>query len=548
MKTHPRRDQAGGPYLEAHFAATLLAQRLGSDGPALIVDAACASSLVATLAGRSGAGERRGRRGPGGRCLDLQTGSLLLFSQAQSCSATGSRPFDQEADGLISSEGYAAVVLKRLDRVAAGDKVWAVLRGFGLSSDGRGKSLWAPRLEGQLAALGRAYQNGLDRGRVQYVEAHATSTQLGDATELQSLAQFFGGHGERALPLGSVKSNLGHTLETSGLAALIKVVLAMHHGTIPPTLNVKRPNEALRHPLRLVTAAEPWPELPEGGRCAGVSAFGIGGLNCHVVLESGLAAPSAPRSTLSAVTVAGRGLVLPGAGNLKELAGPRNFDFLRHKIPPKQAERANPLQFLLLEATDQALAESARPLDAENTVVLVATGFGGEFSNQLHAGLRFPELRGHLQACLQELDLDPADFLADYEEAFFRIYPALLDETGSFTSSTLASRLARTYNLMGGALAIDGAELSSDLVIHLACELLRQGYCRQAICAAAQRNADPAALETYRLRHPESGCQPVEGAGVLLLQSEPGTGTRLHASFPSICGNWKTAGCPPATA
>ena len=147
-------------------------------------------------------------------------------------SSTASRPFDADADGLIMSEGYVAVVMKTLERALAdGDPIQAVVRGLGVATDGRGKSLWAPRKEGQIKAMQQAYRSGVDMAGLQYLECHATATQLGDATELETLGEVLGPKmppGKR-IAITSVKANIGHSLEAAGVAGLIKTVLCMQH-------------------------------------------------------------------------------------------------------------------------------------------------------------------------------------------------------------------------------------------------------------------------------------------------------------------------------
>ncbi|GAF83374.1 unnamed protein product, partial [marine sediment metagenome] len=180
--------------LSSHVAAGIISKGFGLTGPWMAVNAACASSLQALLlAGRA---LQRGKIdmaivGGASVCgLDW----LVLFSQARSVSASESRPFDHRADGLIIAEGYVAVVVKTLARAAAdGDPIQAVIRGIGVSSDGRGRSLWAPRREGQVEAIRRAYGSDVEPANVQYIEAHATGTPLGDATEIASLAEAFDG-------------------------------------------------------------------------------------------------------------------------------------------------------------------------------------------------------------------------------------------------------------------------------------------------------------------------------------------------------------------
>ena len=291
----PERRDDGRPFTEAGFAAGIVSAALGLTGPHMSIDAACASSLVALALAAATLQTGQSDIAIVGGASYNKADSLVLFSQAQSCSASGSRPFDEAADGLISSEGYVAIVLKTLERAEAdGDRVHAVIHGIGVSSDGRGKSLWAPRKEGQYAAIGRAYSGDVTPASVQMIEAHATSTQVGDATEMEALSQFFRERcnaGQR-IPVGSVKSNIGHTLETAGLAGLVKAVLSIQNATVPPSINVRSLSKSIpwsQIPLYVPTACEPWPVLnADVPRRAAVNAFGIGGLNVHVVVEQHL--------------------------------------------------------------------------------------------------------------------------------------------------------------------------------------------------------------------------------------------------------------------
>lgn len=566
----PRRNQQGAPFVEAHWAAGLLTEHLGLEqGSACVVDAACASSLVALLLGVAGlrSGELEVAIVGGASCSKLE--SLLLFSQAQSCSATGSRPFDDSADGLISSEGYAALVLKTESKALQdGDSILALVRGLGMSTDGRGRSLWAPRVEGQCLALQRAYGDLLDPGKIDYIEGHATSTQLGDATEIESLNRFFGPHlNGRKIPLGSVKSNIGHTLETAGLASLVKVVLAMQHGLIPASINVEKLNQGVDWDRSSVSVAREPLEWPQGAgpKRAGVSAFGIGGLNVHVVLEQASetepSSPSGPEpGTEEPLAVVGRGLVLAGARGIDQFAGriasaapflsdrcPRrwpndaglqgrettpwstptrragyiqdfNYSGIRHRIPPNQMLHANPLQFLLLEATDQALDELSSELPHQETAVLIGSRFGGDFSDRLEMGLKFPRLESTLGEVLEEHRLDGTRCLSEFRERFYQTYDAMMDETGSFTSSTLASRLSKTYDLNGGGLALDVGDCSSEFALVTAARLLNQGFCRAVVCGAAHQHLDLCGFIGLGLGG-RTDEPPGEGAAVVILKT-----------------------------
>lgn len=566
----PRRAANGDPKSESRWAAELVARTLGLTGPNLVIDAACSSSLVALALGALALERGDVDVAVVGGASYAQVSSLILFSQAQSCSATGSRPFDAEADGLVGSEGYVAMVLKTEERARRdGDTIHAVVRGIGLSTDGRGRHLWAPRKEGQTAAMQRAYGTTIDPAGIQYVEAHATSTQVGDATEIESMAEFFGPRPDGArIPIGSVKSNIGHTLETAGLASLLKVILAMEHEAIPPTINIDTLSDAIDWdavPFEVTRTVRPWAR-PEGDvRRAGVSAFGIGGLNVHLVVEEPRDTPPPPRPAPSRepIAIVGRGVVVPGAGNVPALDAflrkgvpalrdapesrwpghlgvsahdapftvPTNrggfitdyvYDSVMHRVPPKQVAAANPLQFMLLDATEQALGECGM-VDRERTGVIVGTSFGGEFGNQLLLGLRFPEIR----ACLDEAmrargigDVERAAIDDGYAERFFARYPAVNDVTGSFTSSTLASRITKAFDLEGGAMAIDAGGASSLVALQTACALLRANAVSAVVCAGAQRALDLPSFETMARRGHLTGPDdlPGEGVGAVVLK------------------------------
>ncbi|MFC9819892.1 beta-ketoacyl synthase N-terminal-like domain-containing protein [Streptomyces erythrochromogenes] len=286
------------------FTAARTANRLDLRGPAYTLDAACASSLLAVdqAVGLLAAG----------RCDAVVAGAVhhchiatlwSVFTQLRALSPSGSiRPFDRRADGTLLSEGTGVVLLKRLaDAERDGDRVYAVVRGTGVAGDGRAASLMSPLVAGQVRALERAWREaGLDpqeAGALGLLEAHGTGTPVGDAAELDTLAQVFGPPGPDGpgIGFGSVKSMLGHTMQASGMAGLIKAALAVHEGVLPPTLHLEEPHPDLaRTRMRPVAAAQPWERGPAPRR-AGVNAFGFGGINAHAVLEE---APAAARPRL----------------------------------------------------------------------------------------------------------------------------------------------------------------------------------------------------------------------------------------------------------
>lgn len=274
--------------LVPNLAASRIAQRLDLHGPAYTVDAACASALIAVAdACRELESGRVDLALSGGVHLCQDEAFWSVFCQLGALSRSERiRPFDRRADGLLIGEGVGVVVLKRLDDAERdGDRVYAVLRGTGIASDGRGATLMSPAVEGQVRSLERAWREAeLDPRTVGLVEAHGTGTPAGDTAELTTLARVFGpAEGDRRAVLGSVKSMIGHTMPAAGAAGLIKAALAVHHGLLLPTLHCEEPHELLASTrFRVLDRAEAWDDRP---RRAGVSAFGFGGINAHVVLE-----------------------------------------------------------------------------------------------------------------------------------------------------------------------------------------------------------------------------------------------------------------------
>ncbi|MGL5863673.1 MAG: type I polyketide synthase, partial [Phycicoccus sp.] len=265
-----------------------VAYRLNLTGPAIAVNTTCSTSLVAVhLAVQSLLA---------GECdLALAGGASLIVPQGRGYrhvpdgifSTDGTvRPFSAEGTGIVYSQGVGVVVLRRLeDALADGDPVLAVVHGTAVNNDGADKAgLTAPSPRGQARVIAEALAvAGVTAPQVGYVEAHGTATPLGDSVEVAALSRVFGDHGPPWCGLGSVKSNLGHTNSAAGIASLIKTVLARHHAVLPASLHSTPLNEQLGladSPFEVVTDARPWPPP----RYAGVSSFGIGGTNCHVVL------------------------------------------------------------------------------------------------------------------------------------------------------------------------------------------------------------------------------------------------------------------------
>ena len=283
------------PGLLGNVIAGRIANRFNLDGTNCVTDAACASSLSALAMGAYELALGRADMIIAGGVDTLNDASMFLcFSKTPALSARGDcRPFDASSDGTMLGEGLGMLALRRLDDAErAGDRIYAVIRGIGTSSDGRALSVYAPLVEGQAKALRMAYEDaGYGPETVELMEAHGTGTRAGDLAELTALARVFdeSGRADRQwCALGSIKSQIGHTKAAAGVAGLFKVVLALHHKVLPPTLKVERPNPKLeleKGAFYLNTESRPWIRDDRHPRRASLSSFGFGGSNFHVALE-----------------------------------------------------------------------------------------------------------------------------------------------------------------------------------------------------------------------------------------------------------------------
>jgi acyl transferase domain-containing protein len=423
------------PGLISNVLSGRIANRLDLMGPNYLVDAACASSLIALDAGiRELATGHCDMMLVGGAQENTNAGVFIVFSMLGALSKRGKlRPFDKNADGTLLGEGIGFAVIKRLaDAERDGDRIYAVIKGIGLSSDGQGQAFLVPRLEGEVAAMERAYvAAGVGADTVDLVEAHGTGTAVGDRTEVEAMTQVFGVR-DGGLPhcaVGSVKSMISHTIPASGMASLFKTSLALYHKVLPPTL-CEEPNPELgieKSALYINTESRPWIHGKPHPRRAGVNAFGFGGVNSHVVLEE--YATERPADTLQrewpceliALRGASRAAVREDAIRLRRFlahnpeAPLRDIAFTVHA--DRSVETASCLAIVAentadlaakLDAAAAALADVAqtevhdrtgvyytdRPLAREGQLAFLLPGEGSQYAGMLdELCMRFDEVR-----------------------------------------------------------------------------------------------------------------------------------------------------------
>ena len=314
------------PGLLGNVVAGRIANRFDLGGANFTTDAACASSLAAIryAAQELWLGESDMVLAGGADALN-NIFMYMCFSKTPAMSEAGvCRPFSEDADGTLMGEGCGIFALRRLeDAERDGNKIYAVIRGIGASSDGRGTSIYAPKSGGQSLAIERAYEAaGYSPRTVELMEAHGTGTRVGDATEFAGLNSVFreASPGETGwCALGSVKSQIGHTKSAAGAASLAKAAMALHHKVLPPTVNVTRPNPKLtidNSAFYLSARARPWVRGKSHPRRASISSFGFGGSNFHVTLEEYAGSGSKPHRYRVVPTE----LFLFSGGNTAELA------------------------------------------------------------------------------------------------------------------------------------------------------------------------------------------------------------------------------------
>ncbi len=539
-----------------HMEAGVIARHLNVTGAAYVVDAACATSFAALS---SAANELLSGRHDtvivAGINTNLSPEAFIGFGKMGALSAKGSWPFDHRADGFVLGEGTAVFVLKRLkDAVRNNDPIHGVIRGIGSSSDGKGKAIAAPNPAGQALALTRCYESiktGITLSDIDYIEAHGTSTIMGDQAEFETLKSVYPKN--RPIGISSIKSQIGHLLGGAGAAGLLKALLALRHRTLPPNAGFQTLSDNIDREgtdLYILTQAKPWIVEPGLTRKAAVSSYGFGGINYHVVVEEyDPAAPLLPRTLFAdpdhdpnsrRIVFAGLGVVLPDAQNSDELSrllpgqpfetvplpedrfhlaryteetdpafrlpGFRagivtgfKFNNVKYKIPPMAARSVERAQLFALDAASQAIDNSGLGphLTAGNrTGVVIGTPSGRQHAENI-LRVRAPFL-GRLIRNVSGLDDTAKSAIADALVTSIRArYPKNTEDTvPGFLSNIVSGRIANFFGCNGANFIVDAGDASSAVALRIAAQALRSGEMDTVLSGGVDTNLYPYALFT----------------------------------------------------
>ncbi len=552
--------------------AGLLARSLGLGGTCYTLDAACASSLYAVkLACDELLAQRADAMLAGGLSRPDSLYTQMGFSQLRALSPTGRcAPFDRNGDGLIVGEGAGVVVLKRLaDARRDGDRILALIRGVGLSNDLEGKLL-SPSSEGQLRALRMAYaQAGWTPQMVDLIECHATGTPVGDAVEFDSLQQLWqGGQRQQAkCVLSAVKSNIGHLLTAAGSAGLIKTLLAMQHGKLPPVANYEQPAAKLGlegSPFEILKQSRPWERRgADVPRRAAINGFGFGGINAHLLIEEwlGQSIPQTAHSRPSPEPVAVVGMAAQvgrwpdlesfqkrvlygedaaapaerkswrglGAEEIRRVWGGGSPGYYlddlsipieRFHIAPRELAEMLPQQLLMLEVARAALEDAGKPkLDAARSGVFIGIGLdlrATDFHFRWAMKQRAPEWAR--RAGLDAGSSAAAQWMAQLCDGAGP--PLSADRTLGALGGIVASRVAREFHIGGPSHGISSEETSSLRALQVAVHALQKRELDAALAGGVDLNGDLRTLLATQALQPDSldGTIPGEGAACVLLK------------------------------
>jgi acyl transferase domain-containing protein/3-hydroxymyristoyl/3-hydroxydecanoyl-(acyl carrier protein) dehydratase len=566
-RSHVHPDNA----LVAGYPSSIIAKAAGLGGAHFSLDAACASSCYAIkLACDYLNTGRANMMLAGAICAADQLVVTMAFSVCQAYPESNVHaPLDNRTQGLFSGEGAGMLVLKRLgDAIRDNDTIHAVIRGGGLSNDGRGEFVISPNPKGQVLAYQRAYlDSGVNPADIDYIECHATGTPKGDSVEINSLETFFSDRcaGSACKPLlGSVKSNLGHLLTAAGMASVVKTIWGMKTGKIPATINVQDPISSRNGYFggaQIPTETVAWPAAERGKpKMAGVNVFGFGGTNAHLILQqagAAIAAMPVPPRAHEPMAIIGMAAHFGGTDSLaafKHLiesngntfrdlpprrwkgieanpavmaalelsAAPQggyiesfDIDLAHFKIPPNDYDCLIPQQLLAMKMADAA-ARDAGLRESSNVAVLVAMGL----EMDLHQFRGRVNLLTQIETSLAQQGLDLSDA---QRRQLTEIVKSAIDEPTrmnrfiSFIGNTMASRVSALWDFNGPAFTVSAEENSVYRCVELA-QVLFQTSAVEAVIIAAVDLAGSLENISLRRRFGEVALQ-AEAAGNVLDQN-----------------------------
>jgi PfaB family protein len=499
--------------------AILTAKAVGLRGEAFALDAACASSLYALKLACDRLHDRRADMMlVGGVCAADQMFLHTGFTALNALSPSGqSRPFNQGADGLIPAEGAAFIVVKRLaDAIRDDNKIHAVIKGIGLSNDGRSGGFLSPSTGGQVRSMKKALElANIKPAEISYIECHATGTSGGDSIEMASIKTVYGDSPD--LTLGSLKANIGHSITASGVAGIIKVIGAFKNKVIPAVPNHEPLATAVAASgYHILSAYKPW--LADK-KIAGISNFGFGGNNAHLILEEwdGQSVETSVPQEKNDVAVIGVAIRSDKFANTSDvlnylandevsLAGSQiEFEARALNFPPNDLKETLGQQLLLL-STVQELLKSCGPIDARQSGVFIGMGADAEI-NRYGLGKRLATL-------LKEHGLQvTAQALAETEAS---IAPPLSPASVLGTMPNIpANRVSNQFNLEGPGFTVSAEELSGLKALTIAVDAIRNGELKSAIAGAVDLSNE--ALHRDVLKNVTGYDGPTTDLAVVLL-------------------------------
>jgi NAD(P)-dependent dehydrogenase (short-subunit alcohol dehydrogenase family)/3-oxoacyl-(acyl-carrier-protein) synthase len=571
-------------YLPHNVSRRAMEGVLPDETELLAVDTACSSSLYTVDIGVKGLLMGRHDVAVCGGSFSLAPRGSVLFSKLHGLSPSGIlRPLDKDADGVLFSDGAGVVIVKKLARALAdGDRILAVLRAFGSSSDGKGKAIYAPSADGQRIAVERALAaSDGDPAGIDWIIAHATGTPAGDLAEFTNLRQTYAG--DHPVRVTSNKSLIGHTGWAAGAVSVIEAILGLQHEAIPPQHQwsaAPADFELETTNLTIPTEPVPWPKRPDVPRRVGISGFGFGGTNAHVVLEEYLpdapAPPSPPRQPyLGRIAVVGWSGCVPGLESRDDVAAwlagrgrapERSFgefypmpSFDEVRMPPAMIRTIDRCQLMVIACAHQLKQQLGEFWEAGRARTGVIMGhLGATRTSTLYAGRTYLDdveqtLRAdaalaaspHLQPLLEELRTEVQRLVPSSNENSF---PGMMP-------NVIPARIANYFDLNGLNMTIDAGVSSAVEALKVGIGYLRSGELDMALVGGANGNTTPE-LERLIGSELDGELELAEGTFILALTTEEraaATGLEVlgyvsegPATAPSN-GDLPVVDCAPAT-